>query len=290
MLQPQTATSGLDLVIRNAKEVALQAGRHDIVARLEGVLEATERALRSNYLLDLLAAEVHRDGTIVSLSRGERALLIAMSLQKRPCMRDELVEMLYPHLDATVGAIQLKVYIHRVRRRLGDATVIVFQNESYRLGQHMVVDFWDVEAGVAEAMRSRGELDETLRIRLMQIRERLVRRDLSWLGDRSWCANLERRLEALLFDATIRLGESALASKNIAIATRLASEVFDLDPCDERGAELAIRADLAIGDHASATRQFRRYERTLKEEFGAKPSPELTRLIAVDGVERIGVS
>lgn len=278
MLQPQTLTSGLDLVIRSAKEAALQAGRHDIVARLEDALEAT-RTARPRFLLDVLAAEVRRDGAAIPLSRGERSLLIALSLHKRPCGRDELIDLLYPHLNATVGASQLKVYVHRVRRRLGDPGVIVFQNESYRLGQHVSVDLWDVEAAVAEAMRSRDPLSDTLRNSLGEIRERLVRRNLSWFDDREWCANLERRLETLLFDVTVRLGESALKAKDFGYAMRLASEVFELDPCDERGADLAIRASLAVGDRDSASRHFRRYERTLKEEFGAKPSAELIALL-----------
>src|SRR5579864_935554 len=100
--------------------------------------------------IDVLAGEVRRDSRTVPLSRGDHALLVVLALQRRPCSRDELIELLYPHLEFSSAASQLKVYVHRVRRRLGDPGVIAFHSDRYRLGAHVQVDLWEVEADVAE--------------------------------------------------------------------------------------------------------------------------------------------
>jgi DNA-binding SARP family transcriptional activator len=280
MLQAQTSLKGLDLIIQDACELALRAGRHDLADRLERVLATAGERDRPCHEVDLLAGEIRRDGSLIRLSRGERALLFVLSLQRKPCNREELVEMLYPQLDAAVACVQLKVYVHRVRRRMQDDGVVIFQKDSYRLGKDVRVDLWETEGIVAAVMRTHGALDDATRIRLDAIRYRLLRRDLSWFDDREWCSRLQRRLESLLFDVTVRLGESALACEDTALALKLSSEIFDLDPCDERGAELAMRAHLSAGNHAEALRHYRRFERALREEFGAKPSTALNLLIA----------
>ncbi|MBV8074540.1 MAG: winged helix-turn-helix domain-containing protein [Candidatus Eremiobacteraeota bacterium] len=233
----------------------------------------------ANIELDLLAAEIRRDGIRVTLSRCERSLLALLGVQRRPCSRDELADALYPHLDPHIAAIQLKVYVHRVRRRLGDGGAIVFTGKGYKLGDSVRIDLFAAEAEVLAATRAKGNLSPKECEQLLSFRERLRRRDKAWTGDCEWSTALERRLEALAFDVTTALGEAALAVGDCATATSLAAEVFELDPCDERGAELAIRAALCVGDRALAMRHLRRYERLVKEEFDAKPSPDLLALL-----------
>lgn len=275
-------SDGLDHLILNAMKTARERGRADVVSRLEAALQASGTSTVARFELDIPAAEVRRDGAAVQLSPGERAVLIALALQRRPSSRAELIELLYPHLEDSTAATQLKVYVHRVRRRLGDPQTIVFKDNSYRLGPQVDVDFWDVEAEVGQAMRTSGALAPEARGRLDQIRRRLVRRDISWIGDRDWSNTLERRLASLLFDVTARLGEAALAEGDLAAASCFAAEIFSLDPCDERGAQLTIRVHLAAGDRLTAVREFRRYERVLRAEFAAQPSSELTALLAGD--------
>src|SRR5579872_7062105 len=77
MYAQTVAPNGLDLLIRNALSIALEAGRTEVVSRLEAALSAsTDGAHR--YELDILAGEVRRDGAAIPLSRGERALIIAL--------------------------------------------------------------------------------------------------------------------------------------------------------------------------------------------------------------------
>lgn len=155
----------------------------------------------------------------------------------------------------------------------------MFTQGSYELGSAIQVDFWSVENQIAIALSSRGALATEVRERLDCVRARLVRRNMFWSTDRDWESALERRLSMLLLDVTVRLGEAALESADPALATRYALEVFDLDPCDERGAELAIRAHKILGDHDAALRQYRRYERELGAQFAVKPSDQLSALV-----------
>lgn len=279
MYSPTVVSDGLERLIRSAIQTAQQSGQTEVLARLEAVLGRPDNEAPSRYELDLLAAEVRRGPIVIALSRGERALLIALALQRRPCTRAELVELLYPHLDELNAATQLKVYVHRVRRRLGDPQTIVFSANGYRLGSNVDVDFWQVQSEITQATRMGGALTQDVRNRLNQIRVRLERRNVSWNGDHEWGNALERRLEALLFDVTARLGEAALADRDSTEALRLATEISNLDPCDERGVKLMIRAHLSAGDRDAAIRSLRRYERALREELDARPSPEIAVLL-----------
>ncbi|MGH7329662.1 MAG: AfsR/SARP family transcriptional regulator [Polyangiaceae bacterium] len=270
---------GLERLIRTAMDTAHEAGQIDVVSRLESALHLSQPIV-TRFDLDILAGEVRRSGMLVPLSRGERALLMALAIQRRSCTRAELVEMLYPHLDESNGATQLKVYVHRVRRRLGDPQAILFTGNGYLLGPNMDVDYWQVQTEIAEATRGRGGLSGDALVRLNQFRLRLVRRDVSWVADREWGVALERRLEALLFDVTTRLGEAALAAGDSARAVRFATEIANLDPCDERGVNLLIRAHLVAHDRDAAAQALRRYERTLRQEYNARPSPELIALVS----------
>jgi DNA-binding SARP family transcriptional activator len=278
MLEAQIGTTELDLAITKVRELALRAGHHDLAARLQSLRDAPaqEPALE----IDVLSGEVRRRREIVALSRCERTLLILLALQRRPCTRDELVEALYPHLDYSIASTQLKVYVHRVRRRLNDRDAIVYRMDTYRLGSHVRCDFWQSEAAVAHALRTRGALERSTWERLEAIRHRLARRDCSSIDDREWSSALQRRLDAMTFDVTLRLGEAALASGELDAALKLAREICDLDPCDERAIKLAIRSHLAAGNRSSAVRQLQRYERTLREELALEASPELRALVS----------
>src|SRR5579884_148011 len=126
MYSPTVFSDGLERLVRNAVDTARQTGQYDVVSRLEAVLQLASVAGDDSALeLDLLAGEVRRGGNRVALARGERALLIALAVRRRSCTRDDLVELLYPHLDEATAVVQLKVYVHRVRRRLDDPRAIV---------------------------------------------------------------------------------------------------------------------------------------------------------------------
>ena len=275
-VSPPAVHQGLDTLIRDALHLAVQVGRPEIVSSLEAALSATAEG---GFELDVLAGEVRQRGRVVALSRGERTLLIALAIQRRPCTSSQLIELLYPHLDEASAGTQLKVYVHRVRRRLGDPQAIVTVSNTYRLGASIAVDYWQVEAEVAHATRLDGELGDDARHRLNEIRLRLLRRDLSWNGDHEWANGLERRLEALLFDVSVRLGEAALREDDPGAALRFATEISHLDPCDERAIRLTVMAHLAAGDPDAAARSLRRYQRVLREELDAPLSPELIALV-----------
>ena len=276
-----TAAGGLDVLIRNALCEALKAGRSEVILSLEAALSAAGEQRRQSCEIDVLAAEVRLEGTRVRLSRGELALTMALALQRRRCSREELIELLYPHMDLDTAATQLRVYVYRVRRQLRSPRAIIFQTDGYHINPDFIVDFREIEAFVGDAMQTRGALDHATIARLDGVRKRLINRNVAWMGDREWCNTLDRRLQMLLFDVTTRLGEAALVHGDVRAASLLATEILDLDPCDERGAELAIRSRLGVGDRVGAVRQFRRYERALREEYAASPSAELSALLAI---------
>jgi DNA-binding SARP family transcriptional activator len=272
------ATPRLEALIQEALQLAHEWGSSVIAERLAAALTAMQGSYEA-IELDLLATEVRRQGRLIALSRSERALLATLALHKRPVTREELVELLYAHVSTGIAVSQLKVYVHRVRRRLGDALAIVCTGDGYMLGPSVAVDLRQCELEVALAMRTRGGLPASQYARLVRTRLRLLRRDVAWLRTFAAGADLERRLDTLLFDVTLRIAEAALAQSDITLTTLLSHSLSELDPSDERTAELAIRLNLARGDEAGARRAFHRYSQLLEREFAAKPSPSLCRLI-----------
>lgn len=89
--------------------------------------------------IHVLRGEVFVGGVLETLARSEFAILIALGRRSRAYSVVELGDLLYPELDADNAANRLRVYVHRIRRRLGRGAIVA-EAGGYRLGSAVDVD------------------------------------------------------------------------------------------------------------------------------------------------------
>jgi DNA-binding SARP family transcriptional activator len=223
------------------------------------------------------------DGNLVELGgRQPRVMVAALLLGAgRAVPVESLIDAVWGDSPPSSAAGTLQSYVSRLRRRLG-ADAIVFEPAGYRLVvDHDQVDFrrFEALADRGSNLLERGELD--------QARTVLLEAEALWRGPAlSDLAELEfatgtasrldlRRLTTIedRIEAELRLG------RHTTVVDELGALVA-ANPLRERlQAQLAL-AQYRAGRQADALRSIADASRTLREELGIEPSPELRELEA----------
>lgn len=113
--------------------------RDEMLARLRAVLRRSRGAVTPvlrwrDVEIDPAARVVTREGQRVSLSAHEfRLLLTLFESRGRVLSRDQLQDRLYGD-DTEIGSNTVAVYIHQLRRKLGDGVVVTELGFGYRIG------------------------------------------------------------------------------------------------------------------------------------------------------------
>lgn len=113
--------------------------RDEMLARLRAVLRRSRGAVTAvlrwrDVEIDPAARTVTRDGKRVGLSASEFGILLALFESRgRVLSRDQLQDRLYGG-DAGVGSNTVAVYVHQLRRKLGDGVVLTELGFGYRAG------------------------------------------------------------------------------------------------------------------------------------------------------------
>jgi DNA-binding SARP family transcriptional activator len=234
--------------------------------------------------VDVLAGAVRRGGRAVALSDGEFGIVGALALTARS---QTLCDTLWPEREPRCASKLLKVYVHRIRAKVGTKDLFEAFAHEYRLGRGVRVDVDDAEAVLRRA-RAGGRLDPdsagVLQRAFADFRAGGYRR-LSGLDQ---YAALERRISRLGGEIAQALADDAWSRDERARALQIAEELLDTDPCGELGIELTVRAQLALGNHDAAVRRYRDYCRALRDELDCSPPPHLAALLNARGYDRAG--
>lgn len=113
--------------------------RDEMLARLRAVLRRSRGAVTPmlrwrDVEIDPAAGVVTRAGRRVTLSASEfRILLTLFEARSRVLSRDQLQDRLYGD-DAEIGSNTVAVYVHQLRRKLGDGVVLTEHGFGYRAG------------------------------------------------------------------------------------------------------------------------------------------------------------
>jgi DNA-binding SARP family transcriptional activator len=100
---------------------------------------------------------------------------------------------------------------------------------------------------------------------------------LGWYDD--WVLLERERLRQLRLHALEQLSARLLAGGDVARAAEAALEAVAVEPLRETAHAALIRAHLAEGNRAEATRQLQRLTALLGKELGEQPSPMVTDLL-----------
>ncbi|WP_051116275.1 BTAD domain-containing putative transcriptional regulator [Amycolatopsis nigrescens] len=222
------------------------------------------------------------DGTPAVLGGPRaRALLALLAAEAgRVVPTDRLIDGMYADAPPEGAANALQSQVSRLRRRLGDAGLVELHPAGYRLA----VDPAEVDAhrftelaGTGRAALAGGEYRRAAEL-LGDALGLWRGQALADLADspsvRAQVAALaETRLVAVedLAEAELELGRGA------EVVSRLRGLVAE-HPLRERTRGLLVRALAAAGRPAEALAAFEDARRTLAEELGADPSPELAAI------------
>lgn len=228
------------------------------------------------YLYDGTAG---RDGSDIALSDREFAVLATLALAHRKLGREELCDRLWPDRSLDAAARLLKVYVHRIRARFGTASVIDTRGGGYQIGDVVVVDADAAATVLRSADTSTWLLDAGQRALLQRAIDGIVNRGYRRLQVLESFDEIERRFLAAAAEYARVLVDDALADEDGARALAIAADFAAPDPSDEYGAELLIRTQLRLGRREEASRTFRAFCRSLRDELDLPPPPHLASLL-----------
>lgn len=110
----------------------------ELLARLRAVMRRSSNQVaplirHGAVVVDPAARQVRRDGMPVSLSANEyRTLLILLERRGRPLTREQIEDAVYGS-HGTIESNTVAVYIHQLRRKLGDALIETVHGYGYRI-------------------------------------------------------------------------------------------------------------------------------------------------------------
>ncbi|HTW86162.1 MAG TPA: AAA family ATPase [Candidatus Sulfotelmatobacter sp.] len=145
-------------------------------------------------LVQLLQGAVWTETRQVPLSHREFALFAHIALQPRAIDVDALADRLWPDASAEAGLASVRVYVNRIRKRIGDAEVIASTRGAYGRGPSVRTDVELAERFVASLPSATN--DEI--VSALELRAALRTGPPAWLLDLPGFETLHGRLGALL--------------------------------------------------------------------------------------------
>ncbi|HET6160248.1 MAG TPA: BTAD domain-containing putative transcriptional regulator [Dongiaceae bacterium] len=226
---------------------------------------------------------IERNGEILDLGTKPptRALdilrLLAIS-KDHACSLETLQDTLWPDLDGDQAKAACDQALHRLRRLLGAADLIVQREGRLRLVLDKVwVDLADWESRLKQLPSTSANYAAQLEV------ERLF---LSFPGPLrlhgqagTWSLPIAERLRDEFVELAIRLGKQCEAQNDRTSARNNYLRALESYPESARISLALIQARLAEGDVAGAIDDYSRYERTLRAAGGEAPSPAIRALI-----------
>jgi DNA-binding SARP family transcriptional activator len=223
-----------------------------------------------------------RDGTPVRVEEWRtgktRDLLRLLALAGgRPLRADRLTELLWPDVPDHRARNRLRTAVSQIRATLED-TSVERHSDGYLL-RDAVLDAHRFAAMAARAGLAVDRLDHAAVLPITHAAERLYRDDFhADDDDSSWAVAERTRLQHLRRTMVRDAAEAALHEQKGREALSFALLAVELDPMNETAHRLLMRAHAALGEIATALRDFEDYRSHLAEELGVDPSPETRAL------------
>jgi DNA-binding SARP family transcriptional activator len=226
----------------------------------------------------VLSGEVRTGDVPSAISDGEFGVLVRLALSPGPVSGRNLAEMIWPDRDSDAASKLLKVYLHRIRTRLGSHEVIRSTDRGYETGPGVVVDLPRLEQRV-RSYAGKVRCPEPDAAEFRRSCAAIAKRGYRRLSEFDFFPALESRIEVLGTDLATVLARSAPAFEDER-SLEVADDLLRTAPACEAAVELAMRAYLAAGDHDGARSRYRAYCELLERDLDALPSPRLRALAA----------
>jgi DNA-binding SARP family transcriptional activator/tetratricopeptide (TPR) repeat protein len=230
---------------------------------------------------------VEHDGEEIALGsfggRLARRLLRLLALRRGTLVpKDLIADALWPDVPPADPAGNIEVLVSRIRRALGDRTLIRTGPGGYILadGGRCRVDAEEflaaVQAGRAALAARPGESLASFRLALDIWRGEPLSEDTY----ADWAQADRRHLSLAYLEALDGAAAAALESPGVAAAEAAswARQALAAEPLCESSVLLLVRALAAAGDRAGALAAFDEYRGRLAAETGLEPTPEASQV------------
>jgi DNA-binding SARP family transcriptional activator len=232
----------------------------------------------STFTVDVLTGAVHRNALPLDLTDRQREIAVAIAMQPSAIGADALGELLYPDRDAEKARKMVRVYVHRIRRSAAN-DFITTRWGRYALGPRVRVQPHRPEA-LLKKVTSASHLTAAEAGHIRAVASAL-RSNAPTLCRFEWYRDVRSRMRLMGRDLAIALARKAFAAGVVHEAIDIARELTYDDPCDEEAWEFIIRAQLSLGERSAAVQGFRLYEAVLARDLQTRPSPAMSRLLAM---------
>lgn len=203
-------------------------------------------------------------------------ILWALALARdHSCSIEELQDWFWPDADGDRARAACEQALHRLRRLLGRADLVLQREGRLRLAPDKVwvdLDDWELRLRQAAAADGAGpDLDHLI----FDFPGPVVPRG----ADAAWSLPAADRLRDRFLDLALHLGRRHEQRGDSGRARALYLHALDLYPDSARIHEALIRGRLAQADMAGALDDYERYERMLRATPGAVPSAVIHGLV-----------
>ncbi len=186
---------------------------------------------------------------------AELVQLLGLAAEHR-LTREQVIDALWPQLDAEAGGANLRKAAHFARQALGDQEAVALKGGRVALfpDRRITTDAsrFEAEAHQALAADDPGRVAAALDLYRGPLLPDSLYED--------WAQESRERLHSLWVELLREDGQWA--------------RVADLDPTDESACRELMRHELALGHRTAAIRWYGRLRSALRNELGLRPSPE----------------
>lgn len=220
--------------------------------------------------------------------KGRSLLKLLLTRPGRAFSTDELVEALWPDVPPEAAKRRLRITISELRKTLepdlergSDSRYVLRRRPGYLFDRRAdcEVDTWEFEERQrkAEVAREANELDESIeeyRAALNLVRGELLAEDLY----EEWALAARGEWHERHLSVLSGLAECLALKGCYTQAIEACNRALALDEYREDFYRRLMLYHYCAGEQALALRAYRDYARTLQEELGTLPSPEMTQL------------
>jgi DNA-binding SARP family transcriptional activator len=189
--------------------------------------------------------------------------------------REQIGLVFWPEASAAQLKNSFHVTLHHLRKVLGRADLVVFEDDRYRVNESLGVDFDSVRfrRDLAAAMRSESVQD--LRDALA-----LYRGDfLEQLSAGDWHLEHRDEMRRLYLDGIMVLGDRLMDDEQYADAAEVYRQLVAREPLYEEAYRRLMICHGRLGERAEAIRYYERLRSLLRGELETDPERETTRLV-----------
>lgn len=208
-----------------------------------------------------------------------RELLLYLLCHPEGRTRDQAGLVFWPDASAAQVRNRYHVLMHRLRRTLGDGSLIIVDGDRYRVdpARHVRFDVADFVAAVTDALRAvtaRRPDAAALEAALSAWRGPFL--DGESVGD--WHLEWHDRLQRLYVEGLEALGKLQLDAGDGAAAAATLERLMGTDPLNGSALRTLMLALTQSGRRERALRHYARFCALLDTELGAVPDPETQAL------------